>query len=161
MGLRRRLRVVGSNIEGVMMSDILHIAFATNDMRHVNQHFGAARCFAIYAVGETCARLIEAAQFSEHRQGHSEAKLQVKMDTLRRCAAVYCQAAGSSAVNRLLAAGIQPVKVDSDTPIKWLIADLQSQLNSSPPPWSLKTTRRGQAQGVNRFDKMEAEGWDE
>lgn len=161
MGMRRRLRLVGDSSSRVMTASSLYIAFATDDMRHVNQHFGAARCLAIYAVDETHARLLEAAQFSEHNQGHSETKLNEKLDTLRRCAAVYCLAVGSAAIKRLLAAGIQPVKVERNTPIKRVIAELQSQLSAAPPHWLRKATRNEPHGELNRFDRMEAEGWDE
>ncbi len=161
MRLRRRLRLVGGSFKGMMTSNTLHIAFATDDMRHVNQHFGAARCLAIYAVDEAHARLIEAAQFSEHHHSHNETKLTAKVDMLHRCAAVYCLAVGSSAIKRLLAAGIQPMKVKSNTPIKQLITDLQSQLSSSPPHWLRKAIRGGLEDEPSRFDKMEVEGWDE
>lgn len=161
MGLRRHLRLVGSESEGVMMTRPLQIAFATNDLRHVNQHFGAARSFAIYAVDEEHAELIEAAQFGEHQQDHNEAKLTAKLNMLQHCAAVYCQAVGSSAIRQLRSAGIQPLKVDSNTPIARLIGDLQSQLRLSPPPWWVKAISSGQHHDFKRFDKMEAEGWDE
>lgn len=160
MGLRRRLRLVGGSFNSVMTNSRLRIAFATNDMKHVNQHFGAARCMAIYAVDETRARLIEAAQFNEHHQGHNESKLTAKLDVLHRCAAVYCLAVGSSAISRLLAAGIQPVKAESNTPIKQIIAELQSQLSSTPPHWLRKAGGGGQAHELSRFDRMDVEGWD-
>jgi nitrogen fixation protein NifX len=162
MGLQRHLRLVGSKTEeGVMMSRPLRIAFATDDLQHVNQHFGATRCFAIYTVDEEHAELVEATQFSEHRQDHNEDKLAAKLEMLRQCAAVYCQAVGSSAIHQLLAAGIQPLKVEINTPITRLIADLRSQLRRSPPPWWIKARSGGPLADLDRFDKMEAEGWDE
>ncbi len=161
MGLRRHLRLVGSEIEGAMRSRPMQIAFATDDLRHVNQHFGAARSFAIYAVDEKHAELIEAVQFGEPQQGHDEGKLTAKLELLQHCAAVYCQAVGSSAIHQLLAAGIQPLKVDVNTPITRLISDLQSQLRFSPPRWWVKAMTGRQDHDFNRFDRMEKEGWNE
>lgn len=161
MALRRRLRLMSGSFKTVMTSSALHIAFATDDMRHVNQHFGAARCLAVYAVDETHARLIEAAQFSERNHGHSEAKLSEKLDLLQYCAAVYCLAVGGSAIKRLLDAGVQPVKVERNTPIKRLIAELQSQLRTEPPHWLRKASSAASEDELSRFDRMEAEGWDE
>ncbi len=161
MGLRRHLRLVSSEFEGVTMSRPLQIAFATDDLRHVNQHFGAARSFAIYAVDEEHAKLIEAAQFGAQQQDHNEDKLRAKLDMLRHCAAVYCQAVGSSAIRQLLAAGIQPLKVDVNTPITRLIGDLQAQLRLSSPPWWVKAMAGRQEHDLNRFARMAAEDWDE
>ena len=47
------------------METALKIAFATTDMETVNQHFGSAKSFAIYAVDMEDAQLLEAAQFGE------------------------------------------------------------------------------------------------
>jgi nitrogen fixation protein NifX len=162
MGMRRHLRLVGiSNVDEVMTKVPLRIAFATSDLKHVNQHFGTARCFAIYAVNAEQGELIEAAQFSEPQQDHDENKLTVKLDVLHHCAAVYCQAIGSSAIQKLLAAGIQPLKVDTQTPITRLIGDLQSQLRFFAPTWWKKAMAGGPKHDCTRFDRMEAEGWDE
>ena len=163
MGLRRHLRLIDSEYEeGVMMRGRpLRLAFATNDLKHVNQHFGAARSFAIYAVNAEHAELIEAVQFSEHQQDHNEDKLTAKLEMLRFCNAVYCQAVGSSAIHQLLAAGIQPLKVDVNTPITRLISDLQSQLFRSSPPWWVKRGACRHGHDLNRFDRMAAEGWNE
>jgi nitrogen fixation protein NifX len=161
MGMRRHLRLVDSKVDDVMMRGPLRIAFATSDLKHVNQHFATARCFAIYAVNEEHAELIEAAEFSRHQQDHDENKLTVKLDVLHHCAAVYCQAVGSSAIHKLRAAGIQPLKVDTHTPIAWLIGDLQSQLRFCAPTWWSKAMAGGQKHDRTRFDRMEAEGWDE
>jgi nitrogen fixation protein NifX len=161
MGMRRHLRVVGSKVDEMRTKAPLRIAFATSDLKHVNQHFGTARCFAIYAVNAEQAELIEAAQFSAHQQEHDENKLTVKLDVLHHCAAVYCQAVGSSAIHKLRAAGIQPLKVDTHTPITRLIGDLQSQLRFSAPTWWKKAMAGAQEHDRTRFDRMEAEGWDE
>jgi nitrogen fixation protein NifX len=161
MGMRRRLRVVGSKVDEVMTKAPLRIAFATSDLKHVNQHFGTARGFVIYAVNAEQAELIEAVQFSEPQQEHDENKLTIKLDVLHHCAAVYCQAIGSSAIQKLRAAGIQPLKVDIQTPITRLIGALQLQLHFCAPTWWSKAMAGAQEHDRTRFDRMEAEGWDE
>jgi nitrogen fixation protein NifX len=161
MGMRRHLRVMGSKVDDVKARAPLQIAFATSDLKHVNQHFGTARCFAIYAVNAEQAELIEVAQFSEPQQEHDENKLAIKLDVLHHCAAVYCQAIGSSAIQKLLAAGTQPLKVDVQAPITRLIGDLQSQLHFFAPTWWKKAMAGALEHDRTRFDRMEAEGWDE
>ena len=47
------------------METAIKVAFATSDMLHVNQHFGSAQCFAIYAVDPENWEMLEAAQFGE------------------------------------------------------------------------------------------------
>ena len=51
MSLTRRLRVIRSIDGGQQMEQTLKIAFASTDSKQVNQHFGSAKAFAIFAVG--------------------------------------------------------------------------------------------------------------
>ena len=79
------------------MDTALKVAFATTDMETVNQHFGSAKSFALYAVDMENSELLEVAQFGELSQDGNEDKLSVKIELLSGCAAVYCQAIGGSA----------------------------------------------------------------
>ncbi|MCX7094198.1 MAG: nitrogen fixation protein NifX [Methylobacter sp.] len=143
------------------METALKIAFATTDMETVNQHFGSAKSFAIYAVNMDDAQLLEAAQFGELSQDGNEDKLSVKLDLLSGCAAVYCQAVGGSAINQLIAKGIQPVKVHEGGKIKDLIVDLQNEMKAGPSSWLAKAINQHKSPDPGRFNQMEDEGWDE
>lgn len=143
-----------------MADQHVKIAFASSDRRMVDQHFGAAEAFALYALAEDDARLIEVVEFHDAdvaMDGH-EGKLARKIALLDGCAAVYCNAVGASAVKQLLAAGIQPVKVEEGTPIDALLCGLNQDLKTSPPAWLGKAMKAGDR---SRFDSMEAEGWAE
>lgn len=150
-----------STDESRFMDTALKIAFATTDMENVNQHFGSARSFAVFAVDMENSELMEAAQFGELAQDGNEDKLSVKIQLLDGCAAVYCQAIGASAVNQLMSNGIQPVKVHEGSKIKDLIADLQNELKAGPSSWLAKAINKHKGPDPNRFDQMESEGWDE
>ncbi|MGZ8136338.1 MAG: nitrogen fixation protein NifX [Methylococcaceae bacterium] len=143
------------------MDTALKVAFATTDMETVNQHFGSAKSFAVYAVDIENSLLLEAAQFGELAQDGNEDKLSVKIQLLNGCAAVYCQAIGASAVNQLMSNGIQPVKVHEGSKIKDLIVDLQNELKAGPSSWLAKAINKHKGPDANRFDEMENEGWDE
>lgn len=161
MPLSRRLHIVQDNDEEKFMETALKVAFATTDMETVNQHFGSAKSFAVYAVDLEDSQMLEAAQFGELAQDGNEDKLVVKIKLLDGCAAVYCQAIGASAVNQLLSAGIQPVKVHEGSKIKDLIVDLQNELKAGPSSWLAKAINRHKGPDPSRFDEMENEGWDE
>ncbi len=141
------------------------IAFASSDRRLVDQHFGAAEAFAIYELALDDrriaeARLVEVAQFHDTdtaMDGH-EGKLAGKIALLQGCAAVYCNAVGASAIKQLLAAGIQPMKVDEGSAIDALLTRLDQSLRDAPPAW---LTKSGKARDGGRFDAMAAEGWNE
>ncbi len=151
----RQLRVLEDSGD----DELLQVAFATSDRRAVNQHFGSARSFAIYAVGPDRSRLVNVTEFGDLAQDGNEDKLSAKLEMLQGCAAVYCRACGASAVRQLLALGIQPVKVSEGAQIEPLIAALQQELVAGPSSWLAKAISRGQSAGDGRFDAMESEGW--
>jgi len=142
------------------MRDSVRIAFASSDRRVVDQHFGAAEAFCIYQLAEDDARLVEVAEFHDSdvaMDGH-EGKLAHKIELLEGCAAVYCNAVGASAIKQLLAAGIQPMKVEEGMPVDELLCGLNQSLKKDPPAWLAK---RLQSKDADRFSAMEAEGWSE
>lgn len=159
--MERRMRIVNNETATPEAATALKIAFATTDLTHVNQHFGAAQGFAVYLVDMENAALQEVLQFRPQAQDGNEAKLGEKIALLTGCAAVYCQAVGASAVQQLLAAGVQPVKVSDASPINDLIAALQDELRSGPSAWLAKAINRVQKVSPDRFGAMAEEAWSE
>ena len=129
------------------------IAFASDDRRLVNQHFGAASAFAIFEMNETGSQLVEVAEFTETAMDGHEGKLAAKIALLDGCAAVYCNAAGASAIQQLLAKGIQPMRVEEGTAIDALLACLHGE----PPLWLVKHLQKTSCE--RRF--AEDEEWQE
>lgn len=158
MRMQRRLQVVASTTEEPAMATALTIAFASSDMKTVNQHFGSAEAFVIYAVDPDSSRLAEVVQFGELAQDGDEGKLAVKMNALDGCAAVYAQAMGSSAIAQLSQRGVQAMKVPPGTPIAQLVASIREELNAGPSAW---IARALQTKNPDRFDAMAEESWDE
>ncbi|WP_018295193.1 NifB/NifX family molybdenum-iron cluster-binding protein [Mariprofundus ferrooxydans] len=156
MQLQRQLRVVDPMAD---TGALLKVAFATTDMKQVNQHFGSAKSFAIYALNEEQFTLLEVAQFGRLAQDGNEDKLAVKMAALKGCAAVYSQAMGSSAVQQLLRMNIQPIRVEAGSNITTLIKTLQDDIHSGATGWVAKAMSAHT--DTNRFDQMADEGWEE
>ena len=161
MALARRLMVLGQDTEDNFMDTAIKVAFASTDMEHIDQHFGAAESFAIFAVNPDEVQLIEATQFGKLEMDGNEDKLDAKIKVLDGCVAVYSQAVGASAVAKLKAANIQPVKVSAGAEIRELLAALQDELRQGPSAWLAQAIKRMQGPNAKRFDSMEAEGWDE
>ncbi len=160
MSLQRRLRIlVGA--EDNPMSGIVKVAFATTDRKHVNQHFGSAEAFAIYAIGPEQATLLEVAQFVELDQDGREQKLPAKLMVLEECVAIYCTAVGGSAIRQLLARDIQPIRVDEGTLITSVLRGLTMAVGEGSLAWLGKAMQRRQASVAGRFQAMEEEGWRE
>ena len=162
MALKRRLKILDCDTSaGPMQDTALKVAFASTDMKHVNQHFGSAEAFVIYAVDPEHSKMLEVAQFGNLEQDGNEDKLLEKMTALDGCIAVYTQAVGASAVRQLKAIGIQPVKVSAGAEIADLLASIQDELQSGPGTWLARAIEAQKAPDPKRFDNMEAEGWDE
>lgn len=161
MGVERRMRIVDGDGQDGGAEVSVQVAFATSDMKHVDQHFGSAQSFALYAVNPERTSLLEASQFGKLAQDGNEDKLAVKIESLKDCAAVFCQAVGASAVRQLLTHGIQPVKVTPGAEIAGLLYSLQEQLREGPSAWLAKAIERQTQPDAGRFDAMESEGWDE
>lgn len=150
----RHLRLVKPIKEKEMT---VKIAFASNDRRLVNQHFGAAEAFAIFAMSETDFHLVEVAEFIETAMDGHEGKLAAKIELLEGCAAVYCNAAGASAIQQLLSKGIQPMRVDEGSAIDGLLSSLQKSMQTEPPVWLSKSIKK--LASIDRFSTDEA--WQE
>lgn len=161
MALQRRLQVLNCSTEEDRMNTALKVAFATSDMRHVDQHFGAAESFAIYAVDREQGLLLEVAQFGKLNMDGNEDKLSTKIASLDGCIAVYSQAVGASAISQLKATGIQPIKVSPGAMISELLESLQEELREGPSTWLARAMEQHQPRDPSRFTDMEAEGWEE
>ena len=164
MALRRHLRILTGGIEERRMTPTIKAAFATSDRHKVDQHFGAASALLIYAVTPDQTTVVEFAQFGDlDRDGHED-KLAAKLALLQGCAVVYCQAVGGSAIQQLLAVGVQPIRVEAGTAIAPLLAELQTAMRGGQAPvWLNRAIARQQETESTeaRFAAMEAEGWRE
>ena len=161
MSLERQLKILDCDTESKWMGAAIRVAFASTDMKVVNQHFGSAESFAIYAVDLEHIQLLEVNQFGQLVQDGDEDKLVAKLDVLQGCAAVYSQAVGASAVAQLTSRGIQPVKVSQGAEILYLLKSLQEELRSGPTAWLARAIEAQTPVDPTRFDTMEDEGWDE
>ncbi|GAB2586862.1 NifB/NifX family molybdenum-iron cluster-binding protein [Nitrincola alkalisediminis] len=143
----------------------LHIAFASSDRCHVNQHFGAAEAFVIYSISAVEYRVAEIAEFSgnDTLKDQQEGKLDAKVKLLQGCAAVYCNAVGASAIRQLLAAGVQPLKVEQGVLIEDLLKQLIESWPLSAPVWLTRALRQQEnaVPSDECFTAMLAEGWTE
>jgi nitrogen fixation protein NifX len=140
---------------------MISIAFASSDRDTVNEHFGAASAFAILEIDETSSRLREVAEFIDTAMDGHEGKLDAKIALLDGCAAVYACAIGGSAVQRLLAKGVQPVKTDEGTRIDALVKQLQAEIAAGPTGWLAKAMNPKDGAADDRFAAMADEGWEE
>lgn len=165
MSLTRRLQLVASNndmsADADWLESAVRVAFASSDMKHVDQHFGAAEGFSIFAIDQDRSVLLEVAEFGQLDMDGNEDKLAEKITVLDGCIAVYSQAIGASAINQLKAKQIQPLKVSPGAAIDGLLESLQEELRQGPGSWLARAIRNTGQPDPSRFERMEMEGWEE
>jgi nitrogen fixation protein NifX len=146
----RKLSLVSERKEGTMK-----VAFATEDMKRVDAHFGWAKNIAIYEVSPQGHQFVEVIQFDGNlEEDGNEDKLAPKIDAVRDCAIVYVAAIGGSAAAKVVNAKVHPVKVVQPEPISDLLDRLSATLAGTPPPWLRKAMMKGQERVMN-FDEEE------
>ena len=123
----------------------MKVAFATQDLKCVNAHFGWAKNLAIYEVTPETFHFVEAVQFDgEMLEDGNEDKLVPKIEAIKDCAMLYVSAIGGTAAARVVAQSIHPMKVPEPEAITDLVVKLQQVLKGTPPPWLRKAMLKGQ-----------------
>jgi nitrogen fixation protein NifX len=134
----------------------MKVAFATQDLKRVDAHFGWAKNIAIYELTPTSHTFIEAIQFDgDLQEDGNEDKLAPKLEAIKDCALLYVAAIGGSAAARVVAHKIHPVKVASPEVIEEVLEKLKDVLNGTPPPFLRKALLRDQERSFD-FDDEEA-----
>lgn len=140
---------------------MLKVAFASTDRTRVNQHFGAAEGFAVFEVTPEKATLVGVAEFAEEAMDGNEDKLGAKVDFLDGCAAVYVMAIGASAIKKLMAKGVQPIRVDEVDAIDDLLLDISKAMTEGGVAWIDRAiAAQSKAKSEDRFASMAEEGWE-
>ncbi len=123
----------------------MKVAFATQDLRRVDAHFGWAKNIAIYDVSPQGHHFLEAVQFDgDLQEDGNEDKLAPKLDAIKDCAILYVAAIGGSGAARVVASNIMPIKIAQPEEISDILDKLAGVLNGSPPPWLRKALLKGQ-----------------
>ena len=133
----------------------MKIAFATNDLEHINGHFGSAKYMAVYEVDQKGHQFIENLEFGGNlQQDGNENKVEPKIAALLDCTIVYVLAIGAGPAARLINKCVTPVKAkDEEEKIPDLLDKLVETLNGNPPPWLRKALKPKE----KNFDEFEEE----
>lgn len=122
----------------------LRVAIATEDLKNLNAHFGAARRFAIYDVTAQGWSMVETVAFDNvsdatgvHAQ-EGEDRITPKIEALKGCHLLFCLAIGGPSAAKAVAAKIHPIKVPTAQPVEAVLERTRVMLNGTPPPWLRK-----------------------
>ncbi len=121
----------------------LRIVVATNDLVHLNAHFGSAKNFAIYDVWKTGSSFVEACGFNnvtaeKGKHDDQDDKITPKVEALRGCALLFALAIGGPSAAKIVKAGVHPIKRKDPEPIEDVLAQVQTMLQGTPPPFLRK-----------------------
>ncbi len=131
----------------------MKVAFATQDLKRVDAHFGWAKNIAIYEIWPEGHRFLQAVQFDgDLKEDGNEDKLAPKLEAIKDCAILYVAAIGGSGAARVVAKNIHPMKVNQPEEIDDLLAKLEDVLKGTPPPWLRKALAKGKER-TNDFDE--------
>lgn len=136
----------------------MKIAFATQDLKRVDAHFGWAKNIAIYEVTPESHHFIEAIQFEgDLQEDGNEDKLAPKIEAIKDCTILYVAAIGGSGAARVVANQIHPIKVNEPEDIGEILVKLQAVLKGTPPPWLRKVMLKGQERKFDFDEEVEHE----
>lgn len=140
---------------------MIKVAFASTDRKRVNQHFGAAEGFVVYEVTPDKATLVGVAEFAEEAMDGNEDKLTAKVDFLEGCAAVYVMAIGASAIKKLMAKGVQPIRIGEIDTVDELLGEISQAMSEGGVAWIDRAiAAQTKAKAEDRFASMAEEGWE-
>jgi len=136
----------------------MKVAFATQDLKLVDAHFGWAKNIAIYDVSPDESHFLEAVQFDgDLQEDGNEDKLAPKLEAIKDCAILYVAAIGGSGAARVVAKNIHPIKVHEPEEIAGILDKLQGVLKGTPPPWLRKAMLKDKPRNFD-FDDEEENG---
>ena len=136
----------------------MKVAFATQDLKRVDAHFGWAKNIAVYDIAPEGHKFVEVIQFEgDLKEDGNEDKLAPKIEAIKDCAILYVAAIGGSGAARVVATGIHPIKVNQPEEIAELLDKLVAVLRGTPPPWLRKAMLKGQERVLD-FEEEGADG---
>lgn len=149
----RRLHLIEAEEDNATSNGALKIAFATQDLKRVDCHFGSAPAIVIYEVGLTDYRFLEAVQFDavSNQNGvhiddnESDDRIGAKVQALTGCAMVFSLAIGGVAAARVVNNKVYPLKLPAPEAITDVIGRVQTMMKGTPPPWMRKLLTKGNA----------------
>ncbi len=137
----------------------MKIAFATQDNKHVDAHFGWAKSIVVYNVAPDGYQYVESFEFGgKLEEDGDEDKLAPKLDAIKDCAILYVAAIGGSGAARVVALKIHPIKVSKPEVIEEILVKLQAVLKGTPPPWLRKALAKDGERSYDFDDEVATHG---
>jgi nitrogen fixation protein NifX len=142
----RKLRIIDpdEDMPEQPAHNAIRVAIATEDLKNLNAHFGAAHRFAIFDVtaeGWTLTETIVFDNVSDAKGTHApegDDRIAPKIEALKGCHLLFCLAIGGPSAAKAVAAKIHPIKVPAAQPLEAVLERTRAMLAGTPPPWLRK-----------------------
>jgi nitrogen fixation protein NifX len=132
----------------------MKVAFATQDCKRIDAHFGWAKNIAIYDLEPDGFALDQVVAFEgDLKEDGDEDKLAPKLEAIKDCSILVVAAIGGSGAARVVAQNIHPMKVSEPGPIEGMLVKLQDVLKGTPPPWLRKVMAKSQTKTFDFEDE--------
>lgn len=112
----------------------MKIAFASDNRKEVNQHFGRTKVFEIFDVSKKSCRYVSPVDLKTEGDEQDD-KIEERISAIKDCSIVYCTQIGGVAAARLVKNKIHPIKVPAGHSIQEVLAKIQERLQNNPPLW--------------------------
>ncbi len=114
----------------------IRIAVASNRGEELDGHFGSCHRYLIYQLAVDKLELIDVRSTVE--ADLSPDKTRFRVDLIKDCAIVYFVSIGGPAAAKVIQGNIYPMKREQGGSAREVLAELQSAIATSPPPWLAK-----------------------
>lgn len=134
-GVATRLPAIEPYQDGDLPGSI-RVAIASNSDELLDGHFGSCLRYLIYQLSPHDLKLIgirsaATAELSEDKNAY-------RVDLIKDCQVLFAVSIGGPAAAKVLRTGIYPMKKTEGVPARYILADLQTVMSTSPPPWLAK-----------------------
>jgi len=140
--------------EGDMPGSI-RVACASNKSEELDGHFGSCARFLVYQVGGDEIRLIDIRPTNGPEA--RDDKNAYRAGLIEDCQVLFVASIGGPAAAKVVKIGVHPIKHPNGGSTLERIADLQTVLVSSPPPWLAKVMGHKDEERV-RFERQAEAG---
>lgn len=122
----------------------MKVAFATEDGKRVDSHFGRCACFSIFEINEHSYQWLKAREIAENSSQVESEKIDKRVEAVKDCTLLFVCQIGPTAAAKVTRAGVMPLKVEEGTDIVGQLERLQAMLQNKPPLWLVKAMRKAE-----------------
>lgn len=122
----------------------MKVAFATEDGKRVDSHFGRCMVFSVFEVNEKGYKWLEAREVSEQSIQVESEKNERRVELVKDCTLLFICQIGPTAAAKITRAGVMPLKVEEGTEVIGQLERLQAMLANKPPLWLVKAMRKAE-----------------